>query len=153
MSVKRLGIVRPQANVDELLTDVIINFFSSVIITNLSETETANLTIYVKPQGSVEEAEWVYIIYNFPLDPFNSLETQRFALNPQDEVWVRSSIENVSFLAEGIPQRDISVRYTTGTFAEKSLNPVAGDLHFATDEDKVYVNTSTGWKALAFEGN
>lgn len=148
MSLKRLGIVRPTANTDVLLTDVNMQYFASVIITNLTETQTANLTIYVKPSGAVEEIQCAYVMFNFPLKPFNTVETNRFALNAHDEVWVKSSIEDVSFVAEGIPQPSIAVRYSTGPSASFPTNPVIGDQFFNTTANELNVFTSTGWKVL-----
>jgi hypothetical protein len=131
MSIKRLGVARPQANEDTLLSDVNMPFFASVIATNLSETETANLTIYAKQPGGLE-SDNAYIVFNFPLKPFNTLETNRFALNTLDELWVKTSTENVSFFVEGIPQPIVQLRYTNGTLAQRPPNPTPGDLFFDT---------------------
>ena len=153
MSLKRLGVARTIANIDTLLTDVLISHFASVIITNLSETETANLTISVRPDDTEDEDEFAYILYNFPLAPFNTLETNRFALNANDSVYVKSSINDVSFVAEGIPQTDFSNRYTVGGVLEYPTKPLIGDQFYNTTENVLDVYTSTGWRTLAWDGD
>jgi len=151
MSLKRLGIARTVADTDTLLTDVLISHFASVIITNLSETETASLTISIRPDNTDDEDEFAYILYNFPLAPFNTLETNRFALNANDSVYVRSSINDVSFVAEGIPQLDFSNRYTVGNVLEYPTKPLIGDQFYNTTANELDVYTSTGWRTLAWD--
>jgi hypothetical protein len=150
MTMKRLGVERVVANTDTLLTDVIIPYFTSVIATNLSETETANLTISIRPGNTDDEEDFAYIVYNFPLAPFNTLETNRFALNADDSLYVRSTIDNVSFIAEGISQQNTTNSYTTGSALDYPGNPILGDQFFNTTIDRLDVYTSTGWKALAW---
>jgi hypothetical protein len=150
MSLKRLGVVRTVADQDTLLTDVIIPYFTSVIITNLSETETANLTISIRPDNTNDEEDFAYILYNFPLAPFNTLETNRFALNANDSLYVRSTINNVSFFAEGIPQLSRTNSYSSGSNSEYPSNPLVGDQFYNTTADRLDVYTSTGWKTLAW---
>jgi hypothetical protein len=148
MSLKRLGIIRPVADTDTLLTDVIVPHFASVIITNLNSTETANLTISIRPDNTNDEEDFAYVIYNFPLAPFNSLETNRFALNANDSVYVKSSINNVSFFAEGIPQLNRTNSYISGSNSEYPNNPLVGDQFYNTTLDRLDAYTSTGWKTL-----
>jgi hypothetical protein len=148
MSIKKLGVLRPQADQEALLTDVNMPYFASVIATNLSEDQTANLTIYVKQPNGLE-AENAYIVFNFPVKPFNTLETNRFALNTFDEVWVKSSIGDVSFFAEGIPQPIVELRYTNGTIAQRPQNPIPGDLFFDTDGGTFNMYSGVGgWQGI-----
>jgi hypothetical protein len=151
MTMKRLGVERVVANTDTLLTDVIIPYFTSVIATNLSETETANLTISIRPDNTSDEEEFAYVVYNFPLEPFNTLETNRFALNANDSLYVKSSIGNVSFIAEGISQQNTTNTYISGSALDYPSNPILGDQFFNTTTDTLDVYTSTGWKSLAWE--
>jgi hypothetical protein len=149
MSVKRLGIVKPLANTTSLLTDVSSNYFVSVIITNLNQIKEANLTVYVKPFEVTNPDEYSYVIYNFPLARANSLETNRFALNPLDEVWVESSIDDVSFVCVGIPQPIAGVRYTNGT--QFPASPTPGDLFYNTEFgtlDIFSTANSGGWQTI-----
>jgi hypothetical protein len=147
MSIKRLGIEKPAANVATLLSDVNMPHFASVIATNLSETETANLTIYAKQPGT-PETENAYIVFNFPVKPFNTLETNRFALNTSDELWVKSSTGEVSFFAEGIPQPIVELRYTNGTFGQFPPNPISGDLFFDKTSGTFNLYTDDGWQGI-----
>jgi hypothetical protein len=145
MSVKRLGIVRPTAEIPSLLTDVGSNYFVSVIITNLNQIKEANLTVYVKPFEVTDPDEYSYVIYNFPLARANSLETNRFALNPLDEVWVESSIDDVSFMAMGIPQSVIAVRYSVGPTENRPTTPQPGDQYYNTTSNTLELYKPTGW--------
>jgi hypothetical protein len=148
MSLKRLGIIRPVADVDTLLTDVIVPHFASVIITNLNPTETASLTISIRPDNTSDEEDFAYVIYNFPLAPFNSLETNRFALNGNDSVYVKSTISNVSFFAEGIIQINRTNSYITGGNDDYPANPLIGDQFYNTLTSSLDVYTNTGWRTL-----
>jgi hypothetical protein len=149
MSVKRLGIIRPPADTQSLLTDVSSNYFVSVIITNLNQIKEANLTVYVKPFEVTDPDEYSYVIYNFPLARANSLETNRFALNPLDEVWVESSIDNVSFVCVGIPQPIAGVRYTNSATGEFPSSPTPGDLFFDDDSGTFNIYSSVeGWQGI-----
>jgi hypothetical protein len=149
MSVKRLGIIRPSADTPSLLTDVSSNYFVSVIITNLNQIKEANLTVYVKPFEVTDPDEYSYVIYNFPLARANSLETNRFALNPLDEVWVESSIDDVSFVCVGIPQPIAGVRYTNSATGEFPSSPTPGDLFFDDDSGTFNIYSSVeGWQGI-----
>ena len=149
MSVKRLGIVRPSAETPSLLTDVSSNYFVSVIATNLNQIKEANLTVYVKPFEATDPDEYSYVIYNFPLARANTLETNRFALNPLDEVWVESSINDVSFVCVGIPQPIAGVRYTNSATGEFPSSPTPGDLFFddVTGTFNIY-SSLEGWQGI-----
>jgi hypothetical protein len=149
MSVQRLGIVRPLADTPSLLADSNSNYFVSVIITNLNQLKEANLTVYVKPFEATDPDEYSYVIYNFPLKRANSLETNRFALNPLDEVWVESSIDDVSFVCVGIPQPIAGIRYTNGTVLPS--NPTPGDLFYNNDSGTFNIFSSAnggGWQGV-----
>jgi len=148
MSLKRLAVLQPEANVDTLLTSVNTQYFASVIMTNINQDQTANITIYIKPHESVSPTEYAYVLYNFPLDRANSLETHRFAMNPLDEIWIESSIAGVSFVAEGIPQPLISVRYSSGETANQPASPIAGDLFYDTTQNLLFLYKPTGWKQV-----
>jgi hypothetical protein len=149
MSVQRLGVVRPLADTPSLLADSNSNYFVSVIITNLNQLKEANLTVYVKPFEVTDPDEYSYVIYNFPLKRANSLETNRFALNPLDEVWVESSINDVSFVCLGIPQPVAGVRYTNGSTGQFPASPTPGDLFYddAFGTFNIF-STIDGWQGI-----
>ena len=150
MSLRRLGSSRATAGVAAKIADVGSPHLASVIVTNLNNL-TTSVTAYVAPDGSTDIDDFIYVLYNFPVEPGNSLESHRFAMNAGDEVWVESNIDNVSFLCEGIPQTGVNLLYSSGITADFPLSPLIGDLFFDTTVQKLYVHTSTGWKALTYE--
>ena len=144
----RLGVLKPTANTPTLLVKVSSNYFLSVIITNLNQNKNADLTIYVKPFGSTGTSQYAYVLYNFPLEIANTLETNRFATNPLDEIWIESSISEVSFVCVGIPQPLSSVRYTSGADNEYPASPTAGDLYYNTTFNTLNLYKPNGWKIV-----
>ena len=145
MSLKRLGVVNPTKNTPTLLADVNTQYFSSVIVTNLNPIQTGNITIYVKPHNEINPDNYAYLSYLFPLSKQNSFETIRFAMNPLDEIWVESSIDDISFMAMGIPQSVISVRYSVGELANRPTAPQPGDQYYNTTSNVVQLYKPTGW--------
>jgi hypothetical protein len=148
MSLKRIGVSMPAENTLTLLGDVNSYYLASVIVTNVNPTETANITIYVKPDGETDPDNYAYITYLFPLERQNSFETIRFAMNPLDEIWVESTIDSVSFVAAGIPQAVINVRYTVGPTANKPTVPNAGDQYYDTTLNILQLYKPTGWVTI-----
>jgi hypothetical protein len=148
MSLKRIGVVMPQEDTPTLLGDVNTYYLASVIATNVNPSETANVTIYVKPDGETDPENYAYITYIFPLERQNSFETIRFAMNPLDEIWVESSIDSVSFIASGIPQSIINVRYTVGPTEGKPTVPNPGDQYYDTTQNLLQVYKPTGWETI-----
>jgi hypothetical protein len=145
MSLKRLGVVNPTKNTPTLLADVNTQYFSSVIVTNLNPVQTGNITIYVKPNDEEDPNNYAYLSYLFPLSKQNSFETIRFAMNPLDEIWVESSIDDMSFMAIGIPQSVISVRYSVGELANRPTTPQPGDQYYNTTSNVLQLYKPTGW--------
>lgn len=148
MSLKRIGVVMPPEDTATLLGDVNTYYLASVIATNVNPSETANITIYVKPDGETDPDNYAYITYIFPLERQNSFETIRFAMNPLDEIWVESSIENVSFIASGIPQAIINVRYTVGPTENMPTSPNPGDQYYDTTQNILKLYKPTGWQTI-----
>jgi hypothetical protein len=145
MSLRRLGVVNPPKNVETKLADVNTQYFSSVIVTNLNPVQTANITIYVKPRDEEDPDNYAYLSYLFPLSKQNSFETIRFAMNPLDEIWVESSVDDISFMAMGIPQSVIAVRYSVGELANRPTTPQPGDQYYNTTSNVLQLYKSTGW--------
>jgi hypothetical protein len=145
MSLRRLGVVNPPRNVETKLADVNTQYFSSVIVTNLNPVQTANVTIYIKPRDEEDPDNYAYLSYLFPLSKQNSFETIRFAMNPLDEIWVESSIDDISFMAMGIPQSVIAVRYSVGELANRPTTPQPGDQYYNTTSDVLQLYKPTGW--------
>lgn len=145
MSLRRLGVLNPVKNTPTLLADVNTQYFSSVIVTNLDAIKTASVTIYVKPNGETDPNNYAYLAYLFPLSSQNSFETIRFAMNPLDEIWVESNIEDISFMAMGIPQSLVSVRYSVGELANRPTTPQPGDQYYNTTSNVLQLYKPTGW--------
>ncbi len=72
MSLKRIGVVMPPEDTPTLLGDVNTYYLASVIATNVNPSATANVTIYVKPEGETDPDNYAYITYIFPLERQNS---------------------------------------------------------------------------------
>jgi hypothetical protein len=145
MSLRRLGIANPAKNTPTLLADVNTQYLSSVVITNLNPVQTANVTIYVKPRDVTNPDEYAYMAYLFPLSTQNSFETIRFAMNPLDEIYVESSVDDVSFVAMGIAQPLISVRYSVGATANRPTTPQPGDQFYDSTLNILQLYKPTGW--------
>jgi hypothetical protein len=152
MSLKRIGVVMPVEDTPTLLGDVNTYYLASVIATNVNPTQTANITIYVKPDGETDPDKYAYMSYLFPLEKQNSFETIRFAMNPLDEVWVESTINEVSFIASGIPQAVINVRYTVGPTENKPTAPQPGDQYYDTTLNTLQLYKPTGWVNIQTAG-
>jgi hypothetical protein len=145
MSLRRLGVANPPKNVVTKLADVNTQYFSSVIVTNLNPVQTANITIYIKPRDVEDPDEYVYLSYFFPLSKQNSFETIRFAMNPLDEIWVESSVDDISFMAMGIPQSIIVVRYSVGPTESRPTTPQPGDQYYDSTLNILQLYKPTGW--------
>ena len=75
----------------------------SVIASNKTD-ETQNFYIYTIPPGSENTPdEWGIIAYNLPISAYNSYETFRFGMNPNDTLAVAGS-GNMSYFVQGITQ-------------------------------------------------
>jgi hypothetical protein len=145
MSLRRLGVLNPVKNTPTLLAEVNTQYFSSVIVTNLNPVQNANITIYVKPNNETNPENYAYLAFLFPLSNQNSFETIRFAMNPLDQIWVESNIEDISFMAMGIPQSVIAVRYSVGELANRPTTPQPGDQYYNTTSNVLQLYKPTGW--------
>lgn len=135
----------PQEDTPTLLGDVNTYYLASVVVTNVNPVETANVTIYVKPDGETDPTNYAYITSFFPLTRQNSFETIRFAMNPLDEIWVESTIDQVSFVAIGIPQSVIALRYSVGPTGERPTQPQVGDQYYDTTQNVLQLYKPLGW--------
>ncbi len=103
MTVRRLGLYNSQANASHSIAQVNDPFLVSVVATNTIE-EPALIRVWVVPSLATQESQYSYITYDIELDPGNTLETHRFALNSLDTVRVRANKTGISFSCSGIPQ-------------------------------------------------
>lgn len=105
-AILRLAVANPTAT--EFPNGV--NIFSastpqlvSVIAVNKTE-DPQNFYVYTIPAGSeATPDEWGVICYNLPISAYNSYETFRFGMNPNDTIAVAGSA-GMSYFVQGITQ-------------------------------------------------
>jgi hypothetical protein len=80
----------------------------SVIVANKATTTTplTKVSIWVVPSGATIDAQFSYVAFNLQVPLGSSFETFRFAVNPGDVIFVRSTVSTASFTCIGIPQDD-----------------------------------------------
>ena len=134
MGLVRLGISNPSAVTATTIFTSDNQYLVSVVATNKSLTTSANIRVWVQPSGSSSEADYAYMIYDFPVDQQNSYETFRFAVNQNDLVKVYASTANVSFSAYCLVQYDIKLGAGISTYsATAPVNPVDGMIWVDSD--------------------
>lgn len=108
MPIQRLGISNPEANTNSALATFDAAFLVSVVVANKAvvATPVTRVSIWVQPSNATQESQYSYIAFNLNLGLGTSFETFRFAVNPGDSLFVRSSTEFSSFTCVGIPQED-----------------------------------------------
>jgi hypothetical protein len=170
MPIIRLGVLTPDANANQQLVSVANSHLVSVVVANTSSQATplCKVDIWVQPQGASQANEYAYIASNLPIGVGQSFETFRFALNAQDTIYVKSTIEGTSFSAYGLLQADdvgpgdfpIVFRNKTirgvsntlyvdkGTTANRDPNVETGYIRFNTEIDALEVKTAAGWQTI-----
>jgi len=124
MPINRLGLVNPAANTDTLLHGVDDSRLVGVTVANKSTTATPVLkvSIWVVPNGATITAQYAYICYNLTVGLGQAFETFRFAVETGDEIYVRASTDNASFVINGILQTDdVYAQDTVQTFTNKTI--------------------------------
>ena len=110
MAISRLAVSNPSANTDTLLyyrTGSRVAL-ASVIATNKSAT-AATIRVWVVPElQEAVPANHVTIAYNIPITGNNSLETFRFAIEPEDKVYIRVTSADISVYLTGIDNTTVS---------------------------------------------
>ena len=110
MAISRLAISNPAQNTDTLLYTRTGSRVAlvSVIATNKS-SDPATIRVWVVPelQDSVP-ANHVTIAYDTPIAGNNSLETFRFALEPEDKLYIRTNSGDLSVSLSGIDNTTVS---------------------------------------------
>lgn len=122
MAVKRYGVQNPSANTETTLLTTNDPLLISVIATNKHASADADIRVFVIPSGATQPSEYAYITYDLQVNPGNSVETHRFAVNAGDTVKVSSSISDVSFSAAGIPQTDVLPADEVQVFTNKTIS-------------------------------
>jgi hypothetical protein len=132
MPISRLGLVNPAANTDVVLYNATDSRFVSVTVANKSVTATPLLkvSIWIVPEGATIAAQYAYICYNLNVGLGQSFETFRFAVQSGDDVYVRATTANASFVMNGILQTDdANADSTVQTFANKTIRGVDNTLY------------------------
>jgi hypothetical protein len=79
-----------------------------VIATNKS-SDAATIRVWVVPElQEAVPANHVTIAYNIPITGNNSLETFRFAIEPEDKVYIRVTTGDISVSLTGIDNTTVS---------------------------------------------
>ena len=132
MPISRLGLVNPAANTDVLLYGATTSRLVSVTVANKSVTATPLLkvSIWIVPSGATVVAQYAYICYNLNVGLGQAFETFRFAVQNGDDVYVRATTANASFVMNGILQTDdANADSTVQTFANKTIRGVNNTLY------------------------
>lgn len=109
-------------------------YLMSVIATNKSTTNSANIRVWVEPSGSSSPSEYAYIVYDIPVDQTNSYETFRFAVNQNDVIKVRANTPDISFQSYGLVQFDVNLGVGISSYQNAApLNPVDGMIWIDAD--------------------
>jgi len=159
MAIQRLAAARPESNVDTGMVTFTDSYLVSVVVTNISPSATPipRIAIYIVPSGASTEGSYVYLANNLDLGFGQSFETFRFAVNPGDGLFVRTTQANVSFSAYGLLQDDaIGQGDLSLTFRNKVIRGVDNTLYLDVgetadrrpDAEVGYVRFNTEYSAL-----
>jgi hypothetical protein len=159
MAIQRLAAARPTANTEAGLFTFQQSYLVSVIVTNISPSATPipRVAIFVVPSGAITEGSYVYIANNLTVGYGSSFETFRFAVNPGDGVFVRTTAANVAFSLYGILQDDaVGQGDLPQTFTNKVIRGVNNTLYVdrgqtadrRVDAEEGYVRYNTEFRAL-----
>jgi hypothetical protein len=171
MAIIRLGVATPAANTAVQLASVLNSHLASVVVSNTSSQASplCKVDIYVVPQGAGSVAEYAYICANLTIGVGQSFETFKVALNPNDSIYVKSTIAGTSFSAFGLLQsEDVGPSNLPAVFTNKTINgdnnviylesgatavrPVTaqvGYVRYNTDFNALEVLTASGWKTVS----
>jgi hypothetical protein len=111
MAISRLAISNPSANTDTLLYTRTGSRVAlvSVIATNKSSVLPATFSVWVVPElQDANPANHMTIARTAPIASNNSLETFRFALEPEDKVYIRTNSGDLSVSLTGIDNTTVS---------------------------------------------
>lgn len=170
MPIERLGIATPAINTDTSLVTFQDPHLVSVVVANKAVTAipTAKANIYVVPANATIDDQYSYIAFGVTLSVGQSFETFRFAVNPGDNLFVRSTNGELSFSCFGILQDDAvqpsdlvqqftnkTIRgiYNTiyvdkGLTSERRGDAEVGYIRYNTEFDTLEQRTSTRWESV-----
>ena len=170
MPITRLGLANPTLNEDTVLATFSAAHLVSVVVANKSTqaVPVCKVSIWVVPSNATIQAQFAYVASNITVGVGQAFETFRFAVNPGDTVYVRSSTTLASFSINGIPQSDAAqpqnlaqtltnkeirgalntLYLDIGTTAERRSTAELGYTRFNTETDSLEVRTSAGWEPV-----
>lgn len=170
MPIQRLGIATPATNADTSLVVFQEPHLVSVVVTNKAVTAipVAKANIYVVPSNATLDSQYSYIAFGVTLSVGQSFETFRFAVNPGDTLFVRSTNGEMCFSCFGIMQddavqpSDLVQQFTnktirgvyntlypdTGLTSERRSDAEVGYVRYNTEFDTLEQKTSTGWEVV-----
>lgn len=143
MAIVRLALSNPNADTDTLLHTATRQSLVSVIATNTASA-TAEVDIWVQPDGSSSASEYAYFAKDTVLPASNSLETFRFALEVDDDLYVRSSTDDVSFSLNAIYESSGNQNLVTVSASAPNA-PNIGDVWVDTDAVQVNFWDGSTW--------
>ena len=108
MAIRRMGIANPAANDPTLIFTSAAAYLTSVIVSN-KDTVEATARVWVAPLGTAVAGEYGYILYDVAIPAGESLESHRFGISNEDEVYVQANTNNLSFSLTGIYDSDASI--------------------------------------------
>jgi hypothetical protein len=171
MAIIRLGVASPAANTPTQLAAVLNSHLASVVISNTSSQASpqCKVDVYVVPEGASGPSDYAYIVANLLVGVGSSFETFRVALNPNDTIFVKSTIAGTSFSAFGLLQSDdftssdIPAVFTnkvingdsntlyleSGSTSTRPLSAQVGYVRYNTDFNALEVLTASGWKTVS----
>jgi hypothetical protein len=107
MAIQRLGIATPPPNTPILIATVSGNGLADLVATNIDDL-FVYVDAWVKPSDSITSSDNYTILYNIIVPAFESLNSHKFTVNENDEIYVKSS-GNTSFIINAI-QEGVVVR-------------------------------------------
>lgn len=103
--IKQLGIVNPTADSDTAIFEQGTSGLFIVSVTAANQSlEDARIDVWINPSGSAKQIG--YITKDLILPGRNAYETQKFTLDFDDAIYVRSTSSSVSFITSGIDQTE-----------------------------------------------
>ena len=150
MAINRLAQSNPAANTDTLLHTSERNAVVSIIATNTSSS-AADVTMWTVPTGA-GSAEYIYHASNTVVPGNNTLETFRFAIEDNDQLYIRSSTAFVSFSLNGIYESNGTSNITVASLSASPTSNTLGDVWVNSDDDTVNFWDGSTWIAAGGAG-
>jgi len=110
MPLNRGRSLNPAANEDTEILYATASYLVAIIASNMSDSKESRISVWVEPyeylpiSSGEEEEKRAYVIKEGSLPPNGSYESWRFAVNPEDFVYVKSNNGKASFTIELVAQ-------------------------------------------------